>query len=62
MNNLKLDNKQIDSAIAQAFLSYFYARKLISAEEFLRIKNKLSKEKITVDIITLKSDICNKED
>lgn len=51
--------KQIESVIVQAFLSYFYAQKLLNNEELLKLKNCLNKQHIKLAIITLKSDVCN---
>lgn len=52
-------NREIESAIAQAFISYFYAQELLTDEELLKLKNCLNKQHIKLDIITLKSDVCN---
>ena len=51
--------KELESAIAQAFISYFYAQGLLTDEELLKLKNCLNKQHIKLDIITLKSDVCN---
>ena len=59
MENLKPLTKQVESAIVQAFLSYFYAQELLTDEELLKLKNRLNKQHIKLDIITLKSDVCN---
>ena len=59
MENLKPLTKQVESAIVQAFLSYFYAQELLTDEELSKLKNRLNKQHIKLDIITLKSDVCN---
>ena len=55
----KQNSKEIESAIVQAFLSYFYAQELLTDEELSKLKNRLNKQHIKLDIITLKSDVCN---
>ena len=55
----KQNSKEIESAIAQAFISYFYAQGLLTDEELLKLKNCLKKYHIRLDVITLKSDVCN---
>lgn len=59
MENLKPLTKQVESAIVQAFLSYFYAQELLTDEDLLKLKNCLNKKHIKLDIITQKSDVCN---
>ena len=61
MNIKNIDKQATDNAIAQAILSYLFNRKLITTSEFLDIRKDLKKNNITVDNITLKSDICNTE-
>ena len=61
MNIKNTNNKEANNAIAQAILSYLFNRKLITTSEFLDIRKDLKKNNITVDNITLKSDICNTE-
>ena len=58
-NSNKKTNREIESAIAQAFISYFYAQELLTDEELLKLKSCLNKQHIKLDIITLKSDVCN---
>ena len=49
----KQNSKEIESAIAQALISYFYAQGLLTDEELLKLKNCLNKQHIKLDIITL---------
>lgn len=58
-NSNKKTNREIESAIAQAFISYFYAQELLTDEELLKLKSCLNKQHIKLDIITHKSDVCN---
>ena len=45
--------KELENAIVQAFISYFYAQGLLTDEELLKLKNCLNKQHIKLDIITL---------
>ena len=57
MNKINLTDKAIESAIVQAFLSYFYTHDLITNRELNRIETTLNKYDINVDIKRVKSDV-----
>ena len=56
---IKETQDKYNNAIVQAFISYFYAQGLLTDEELLKLKNCLKKYHIRLDVITLKSDVCN---
>ena len=59
---LKTNNKEINKVIASSIIMTFYNKKLLTDSEFFAISRELNIDGKSVDIITLKSDICNKED
>lgn len=58
----KTNNKEINKVIASSIIMTFYNKKLLTDSEFFAINRELNIDSKSVDIITLKSDICNKED
>jgi len=58
----KINNKEINKVIASSIIMTFYNKKLLTDNEFFAISRELNIDSKSVDIITLKSDICNKED
>ena len=56
-NNLKLINKQIEFAFAQAFFSYLYTNKLITTSELSAIRLEVQKGNVFLDNNTQKSDV-----
>ena len=59
---LKTNNKEVNKVIASSIIMTFYNKKLLTDSEFFTISRELNIDSKSVDIITLKSDICNKED
>jgi hypothetical protein len=59
---LKTNNKEVNKVIASSIIMTFYNKKLLTDSEFFAISRELNIDSKSVDIITLKSDICNKED
>lgn len=59
---LKTNNKEVNKVIASSIIMTFYNKKLLTDSEFFAINRELNIDSKSVDIITLKSDICNKED
>ena len=59
---LKTNNKEINKVIASSIIMTFYNKKLLTDSELFAISRELNIDSKSVDIITLKSDICNKED
>ena len=59
---LKTNNKEVNKVIASSIIMTFYNKKLLTDSEFFAISRELNIDNKSVDIITLKSDICNKED
>ena len=59
---LNLNEKEIYKVIANSIVLGFYEKKLLTDSEFFAICKDLKIDGNPVDIITLKSDICNEED
>ena len=59
---LKTNNKEVNKVIASSIIITFYNKKLLTDSEFFAISREFNIDSKSVDIITLKSDICNKED
>lgn len=59
---LKTNNKEVNKVIASSIIMTFYNKKLLTDSELFAISRELNIDSKSVDIITLKSDICNKED
>ena len=57
MENLKINNKEIENALVVAILSYFFNQKLLTPDEYARIKTTLNVGDSLVDISPNKSDI-----
>ena len=57
MENLKINNKQIENALVVAILSYFFNQKLLTPDEYARIKTTLNVGDSLVDISPDKSDV-----
>ena len=57
MENLKINNKEIENALVVAILSYFFNQKLLTPDEYARIKNTLNVGDSLVDISPDKSDV-----
>ena len=57
MENLKINNKEIENALVVAILSYFFNQKLLTPDEYARIKTTLNVGDSLVDISPNKSDV-----
>lgn len=57
MENLKINNKEIENALVVAILSYFFNQKLLTPDEYARIKTTLNVGDSLVDISPDKSDV-----
>ena len=57
----KLNKTQIEKALYRAIIMSFYSQDLLNADEMMIIRKELRKRGISLDNITLKSDICSKE-
>ena len=57
MENLKINNKEIENALVVAILSYFFNQKLLTPDEYARIKTTLNVRDSLVDISPSKSDV-----
>ena len=57
MENLKINNKEIENALVVAILSYFFNQKLLTPDEYARIKTTLTVGDSLVDISPDKSDV-----
>ena len=57
MENLKINNKEIENALVVAILSYFFNQKLLTPDEYARIKTTLNVGDSLVDISPSKSDV-----
>ena len=57
MENLKINNKEIENALVVAILSYFFNQKLLTPDEYARIKTTLNVGDSLVDISPNKSDL-----
>ena len=57
MENLKINNKEIENALVVAILSYFFNQKLLTPDEYARIKTTLNVGDSLVDIPPDKSDV-----
>ena len=61
LENININNKNIDNALYQAIILSFYEKGLLTNDEIMCIRKDLRKRGISLDNITLKSDVCNKE-
>ena len=57
MENLKINNKEKENALVVAILSYFFNQKLLTPDEYARIKTTLNVGDSLVDISPDKSDV-----
>ena len=57
MENLKINNKEIENALVVAILSYFFNQKVLTPDEYARIKTTLNVGDSLVDISPDKSDV-----
>ena len=57
MENLKINNNEIENALVVAILSYFFNQKLLTPDEYARIKTTLNVGDSLVDISPNKSDV-----
>lgn len=60
-NNEKIKYTINEAAILDAFITFFYKLHLLKEDEFLACKQRINNNEDTVDIITLKSDVCSTE-
>ena len=57
----KLNETQIEKALYRAIIMSFYDQDLLNVDEMILIRKELRKHGISLDSITLKSDVCTKE-
>ncbi len=55
------DEVMATSALYYAIIMLFYEQKLLTSDELIDIRKELRKRGISLDNITLKSDVCVKE-